>query len=96
MLAQFTVTIFIVPLAAYAGAVGAQLLPVLLFAYGVGAVTGTQLGGQIADRIGPRRTTILAAAAQAVLLIALAAAGALPRRRWQHRGAHPILTGQAA
>ena len=78
MLAQFTVTIFIVPLAAYAGAVGAQLLPVLLFAYGVGAVTGTQLGGQIADRIGPRRTTILAAAAQAVLLIALAAAGALP------------------
>ncbi|WP_299640201.1 MFS transporter [Devosia sp.] len=78
MLAQFTVIIFIAPLAQYAGGLGAQMLPLLLLANGVGAVAGTQLGGRIADRIGARRATILAAAAQLVLLAALAAAGSLP------------------
>jgi DHA1 family inner membrane transport protein len=78
MLAQFTVTIFIAPLAQYAGGIGAPMLPFVLFAYGLGAVAGTQFGGRITDRIGARRTTILAAAAQVALLAALAAAGSLP------------------
>ncbi|RYE86994.1 MAG: MFS transporter, partial [Hyphomicrobiales bacterium] len=38
MLAQFTVIIFIAPLARHAGGLGAQMLPLLLFANGLGAV----------------------------------------------------------
>ena len=45
------------------GRIGAQMLPFVLFANGLGAVAGTQFGGRIADRIGARRTTMLAAAA---------------------------------
>lgn len=78
MLGQFTLIIFIAPLAQYAGGIGAQMLPFVLFANGLGAVAGTQFGGRIADRIGARRTTILAAGAQVALFLALAAAGSLP------------------
>jgi predicted MFS family arabinose efflux permease len=78
MLAQFTLTIFIAPLAQYAGGIGGRMLPFLLFAIGLGAVAGTQFGGRLADRIGARPATILAAVAQVVLFLSLAAAGSLP------------------
>lgn len=78
MLGQFTLIVFIAPLAQYAAGVGAQMLPFVLLANGLGAVAGTQFGGRIADRIGARRATIIAATAQAALFFALAALGLLP------------------
>lgn len=78
MLGQYTLIIFIAPLAQYAGGIGPQMLPFVLFANGLGAIVGTQFGGRLADRIGARRTTILAAGAQVALFVTLAAAGSMP------------------
>jgi predicted MFS family arabinose efflux permease len=78
VLAWFTLVVFIAPLAQYAGGIGAQTLPLVLFANGLGAVAGTQFGGRIADRFGARPATMLAAAALAALFLALASAGSLP------------------
>jgi predicted MFS family arabinose efflux permease len=78
MLAHFTLLVFVAPLVKYAGGIGKDVLPFVLVAYGLGAVAGTQFGGRVADRIGARRATFLAASAQAALLTALLAAGLLP------------------
>jgi DHA1 family inner membrane transport protein len=78
MLAQFILTIFVAPLAQYAGGLGKEILPFALFTYGIGAVVGMQSGGRIADRIGAHRATVLATTLQIVLFAALAAAGSLP------------------
>ena len=77
-MAQFTLVIFVAPLAQYAGGLGKEMLPYALFVYGIGAVVGMQSGGRIADRIGARRATVLATALPIVLFAALAAAGSLP------------------
>jgi predicted MFS family arabinose efflux permease len=57
---------------------GIELLPAVMLAFGVGAAIGNYVGGQLADRIGARRTVVLAAVAQIAFLVGLSFIPQLP------------------
>jgi predicted MFS family arabinose efflux permease len=76
-LAAFGTAVFIAPLAEGAG-FAREHLPYVLFASGVGGVTGMQLGGRMADRLGPGRAVRVVTIGLAIALVGLAMCLVLP------------------
>jgi predicted MFS family arabinose efflux permease len=70
---MFAVYIYLAPLLDNALGASGITLSLLLAGYGVGAAVGNVLGGQIADRLGPRIPLLIALSLCAMLLAALPA-----------------------
>lgn len=77
MVSAYMPLIFVAPLGQGAG-VGLDLLPLALLANGIGAVTGVQVGGRVADRLGAANAVRVASLAQVALLLAFAGCVLLP------------------
>jgi predicted MFS family arabinose efflux permease len=77
MLSAYMPLIFIGPLMQGVG-LGHEWLPLALLCNGLGAVTGAQAGGRVADRVGPANATRIASLAQIVLLLGFAACVVVP------------------
>ena len=67
----FTVLSYIAPLAMRSAGLGEDALPVMLLAFGIGAVIGNFAGGQLSDRFGATRTVFAALLANAIVLLCL-------------------------
>jgi predicted MFS family arabinose efflux permease len=72
----FAVFSYIAPLAFSVG-LSESALPLLLLGFGIGAVIGNILGGQMADRFGATRTVVWSQLASALFLLAFSAVPAL-------------------
>jgi predicted MFS family arabinose efflux permease len=69
MLGAFMVSVYIAPLTAETTGLGKAILPMVLFAYGLGAVVANVAGGRVLDRFGGYRTAVYAGISQAVFLV---------------------------
>ncbi|MBZ6076302.1 MFS transporter [Microvirga puerhi] len=67
----FTVFTYIAPFAVDGAGLSASLIPAVLLAFGIGSALGNIVGGQAADRFGPRPTLIFSTLAVSVVLIAM-------------------------
>lgn len=79
VLAMFTVFNFLAPVTTDLLGLDKALLPVVLFAFGAGAVVGNQLTGRLADRYGGRQTMVVTIGVLIVLLAGLPMLAMLPR-----------------
>jgi predicted MFS family arabinose efflux permease len=76
----FTIYTYLSPYLAAAAGFGTGAITATLVLFGCGAALGNLLGGQAADRYGPRRVLAFVLAGLAVLFVAMAVVpGALPR-----------------
>jgi predicted MFS family arabinose efflux permease len=83
----FMVISYIAPLAIQGAGLSETTLPLVLLAFGVGAVIGNIASGHLSDRIGARRVVVLSLVASAAICVVMALAlNALP-----HRFAGPAL-----
>lgn len=76
MAGGFTIIGYLGPLATEGGGLAPEMVPVMLLAFGVGAIAGNYTSGRLADRLGARRVVIgsmLAAMLSAVTVSAVAA-----------------------
>ena len=78
MAGAYAPLIYVAPMAAHLAGFGVELLPLVLLCNGVGAFAGTNLGGQLADRLGARRTVRILSVAQVLVLASYAAIPLLP------------------
>jgi len=69
--AEFAVYAYVSVLVSHTQLAGVSVLPVLLMAYGLGAVAGNAATGILTDRIGPTAVLVWAVACQTALLVAL-------------------------
>jgi predicted MFS family arabinose efflux permease len=76
LVGAFTVFSYIAPLAFSVG-LGEAALPAILLGFGVGAVIGNIMGGQMADRFGATRTVAWSQLASVIFLLAFSAVPAL-------------------
>jgi MFS transporter, DHA1 family, inner membrane transport protein len=74
----FMVAAYFLPITTDAMGLPASFQPIALFAYGVGAVVGNQVGGQLVDRIGTRRTRRIMIVAHVATLLVLPLVALLP------------------
>ena len=79
MTGGFTVFTYLAPLVQQTLGLGANFMPAILLAFGVGAAIGNYAGGQIADRFGAARTVVAATVAMTVITAAASAWPSLPR-----------------
>jgi len=78
MTGAFTVVIYIAAATTQLAGLAAGLIPAVLLAFGIGAALGNAAGGQLADRIGARRTIIGAIVLNTALLLSLSVVPHLP------------------
>lgn len=78
MTSGFITFTYIAPIAAEAGGIGPDLLPIVLLLFGIGAASGNYLGGRIADRFGARRVVIGATTLMTFSLAAISMVSWLP------------------
>lgn len=74
----FTVIIYLAVVTTQSMGLDSALVPVVLLAFGVGAAVGNAAGGQLADRLGARRTVVAAVALNGAMLIAISLVAHLP------------------
>lgn len=79
MLASFTFFTYLAPVTTDFLGIDRVLLPLVLFAIGIGAFMGNLFGGYLADRIGGKQTTLVIIGLLIVLLAALPLVALLPR-----------------
>lgn len=79
MTGGFAVFTYVAPLAQQTLGLGANLMPAILLAFGLGAAIGNYAGGQIADRFGAMRTVVAATLAMVAITAAASALPELPR-----------------
>ncbi len=79
MAAAYMPLIYIAPVSLYAAGVDRNLLPIVLLANGIGAFSGSNLGGRVADWLGTRRATLLATGSLLLVMLTLAAVPHLPQ-----------------
>lgn len=73
MVSGYIPMVYVAPLAMHSAYLGQDMLPLILLANGIGAFAGSNLGGQLSDRLRPHRAVLLATAAQMLVLLVLAA-----------------------
>jgi DHA1 family inner membrane transport protein len=78
MVAGFFMIVYRAPIITNAVGTHQAMIPLAMLFNGVGAVIGNIVGGQLADRIGPLRTVVIASIAQTVVLVALWLVPTLP------------------
>jgi len=69
----FTVIAYMAPLAIDGAGLPVEMLPVMLLAFGIGAVAGNYASGQLADRIGPKRMIVVALLSTSVICVLITA-----------------------
>lgn len=74
----FTVIIYLAVVTTQSLGLPRELVPAVLLTFGIGAAFGNAAGGQLADRIGARRTVIGAAAMNALMLVGISLVPHLP------------------
>lgn len=74
----FTVIIYLAVIATQAIGLSREWVPVVLLAFGIGAAIGNAAGGQLADRVGARRTVVGATVMNVLLLAAMSVVPHLP------------------
>lgn len=74
----FTVIIYLAVVTTESIGLPRDLVPAVLLAFGIGAAFGNAAGGQLADRVGARRTVIGAVLLNGVMLVAISLAAHLP------------------
>lgn len=79
LLASFTFFNYLAPVTTDLLGIDRVLLPLVMFAFGIGAVLGNLFGGHLADQIGGRRTTLVMIGLLIVLLAAIPLLALLPR-----------------
>ncbi|RYE87689.1 MAG: MFS transporter, partial [Hyphomicrobiales bacterium] len=70
-LATFVLMIYLAPIATTGMGLASTVVPMVLFAYGIGALVGNFMAGWTVDRLGARRTMTLFIAALVVLMALL-------------------------
>jgi DHA1 family inner membrane transport protein len=78
MTGPFAVFVYIAPLAVGTVGLVKELLPAVLLTFGIGAAIGNYLGGQVADKLGPQKTTFWVTAISVPMLLALSFIPLLP------------------
>jgi predicted MFS family arabinose efflux permease len=71
MVAGFFMIVYRAPIVTNAVGTHPAMIPLAMLFNGVGAVIGNIVGGQMADRLGPLRTVVIASIAQTLVLVAL-------------------------
>lgn len=79
VLASFTFFNYLAPVTTDLLGLDRVLLPLVMFAFGIGAMLGNYFGGRMADRIGGKQTTLVILGLMIVLLAALPVLATLPR-----------------
>ncbi|KQU97381.1 MFS transporter [Devosia sp. Root105] len=79
VMASFTFFNYLAPVTTDLLGLDRVLLPLVMFAFGVGAVFGNFFGGRLADRIGGRQTMLVIGGLMVVLLAAVPLLAMLPR-----------------
>lgn len=67
----FVVIAYLAPMATEGAGLAGDAIPLLLLAFGIGAVAGNYASGQLADRIGPTRLVAISLGASAVICLAM-------------------------
>lgn len=67
----FVVICYMAPLATQGAGMDISVLPAMLLAFGVGAVAGNYLSGQLTDRLGATRVVVFSMSAAAVVCVAM-------------------------
>lgn len=78
MLGGFAAVVYIGPLTTEAMRLEAGMIPLVLLLYGIGAVAGNWAGGQLADRAGSYRATVIFMAGQVIGLLLFSVIPFLP------------------
>jgi MFS transporter, DHA1 family, inner membrane transport protein len=78
MLGGFTALVYVAPLTTDAMGFDASFIPIVLLVYGLCAVVGNWLGGQLADRLGALHATLLFTVGQIVCLALFSVVPLLP------------------
>ncbi|WP_439602079.1 MFS transporter [Devosia sp.] len=79
VMASFTFFNYLAPITTDLLGLERVLLPLVMFAFGIGAVFGNFFGGRLADRIGGRQTMLVIGGLMVVLLAAVPLLALLPR-----------------
>jgi predicted MFS family arabinose efflux permease len=79
VMASFTFFNYLAPVTTDLLGLDRVLLPLVMFAFGIGAVFGNFFGGRLADRIGGRQTMLVIGGLMVVLLAAVPLLAVLPR-----------------
>lgn len=79
VMASFTFFNYLAPVTTDLLGLDRVLLPLVMFAFGLGAVFGNLFGGRLADRIGGRQTMLVIGGLMVVLLAAVPLVAMLPR-----------------
>jgi MFS transporter, DHA1 family, inner membrane transport protein len=74
----FMLMTYLAPIATGEMGLAQEAMPVVMLVFGIGALAGNVLIGWLADRIGPRRTVLLAISATICLLVGMPLVGGLP------------------
>jgi predicted MFS family arabinose efflux permease len=77
-LATFILMIYLAPIATTGVGLASTVMPMLLFAYGIGALVGNYTAGWTVDRLGARRTMVVFITALVLLMAALPLVAATP------------------
>lgn len=77
MTGPFAAFVYLGPITDNLG-IEANLLPLVMLAFGIGAAIGNALGGQLSDRIGAQPTVIAASIASTIMLALLSTLGLVP------------------
>lgn len=78
VLATFMLMIYLAPVTTDGIGLASSVMPMVLFAYGIGALAGNHIAGAVTDAFGPRRTMALFLVALIVLLAALPLVAMVP------------------
>lgn len=79
MAGPFAAFVYLAPLTTRAIGLDISILPLVLLTFGIGAAIGNYVGGQAADRLGAKRTVVLATVANIAMLILLSVVTHLPQ-----------------